>query len=109
MKRREFITLIGAAVTWSPAVRAQGNRVRRVAALMLAASTTLDRAAIVREELQKLGWTEGRNLRLDVRIPDGAAALQVAAEEVVKSAPEVIYAFTGPPARALQTRTHTIP
>src|SRR5215470_13957936 len=105
MKRREFITLLGgmAAATWSPAVRAQGNRVRRVAALMLAASTTPDRTAIVREELQKLGWSEGRNLRLDVRIADDAAALRLAVEEVVKLAPEVIFASDGPVLQVVQT------
>jgi len=111
MRRREFITLLGgvAAAIRAPAVRAQGNRVRRVAALMLAASTAQDRMAVLREELQKLGWTEGRNLRLDVRIPDDAAALRVAADEVVKSAPEVIFTVSGTATRVIQTLTGTVP
>jgi putative ABC transport system substrate-binding protein len=111
MKRREFITLLGgvAAATWAPAARAQGDRVRRVAALALAPSTALAAMAVLREELQKLGWREGYNLRLDVRIADDAAALQVASEEVVKSAPEVIFAIAGPATGVLQTLTHTIP
>jgi hypothetical protein len=98
MKRREFITLLGgvAAATSAPAARAQGDRVRRVAALALAPSTALALMAVLREELQKLGWREGYNLRLDVRIADDVAALQVASEEVVKSAPEVIFALAGP-------------
>src|SRR5262245_41105619 len=113
--RREFIAGLGGAAAaatslglWSHAARAQqGDRVRRVAAVLPA--VTINPLAVLREELQKLGWMEGRNLRLDVRTADGAAALRVAAEEVVKSAPEVIFTFTGPPARALQTHTHTIP
>jgi ABC-type uncharacterized transport system substrate-binding protein len=115
MKRREFITLLGgvAAATWAPTARAQGDRVRRVAALALAPSTALAGMAVLREELQKLGWREGYNLRLDVRIADDAAALQVASEEVVKSAPEVICALTGPATQVVtqvvETRTHTIP
>jgi putative tryptophan/tyrosine transport system substrate-binding protein len=111
MKRREFITLLGgvAAATWAPAARAQGDRVRRVAALALAPSIALAAMAVLREELQKLGWREGYNLRLDVRIADDAAALQVASEEVVKSAPEVIFAIAGPATGVLQTLTHTIP
>ena len=111
MNRRAFITLLGgaAAATWAPAARAQGDRVRRVAVLALAALNATGRVAVLREELQKLGWREGRNLRLDVRIADDLAALEVAAEEVVKSAPEVIFAFTGPVTRAVQARTRTIP
>ena len=111
MNRRAFITLLGgaAAATWAPAARAQGDRVRRVAVLALAALNATGRVAVLREELQKLGWREGRDLRLDVRIADDLAALEVAAEEVVKSAPEVIFAFTGPVTRAVQARTRTIP
>jgi putative ABC transport system substrate-binding protein len=110
MKRREFITLLGGATAAirASAARAQDNRLRRVAALWPVSLVMPERVAVLREELQKLGWREGRNLLLDVRTADGAA-LQVAAEEIVKSAPEVIVAFTGPPARALQMRTHTIP
>ena len=111
LKRRDFITLLSgaAAATWAPAARAQGDRVRRVAALALAAPIALDGVALLREELQKLGWREGRNLRLDVRIADDAAALRVAAEEVVKAAPEVIFALAGPATQVLQARTRTIP
>jgi putative ABC transport system substrate-binding protein len=108
IKRRQFITLLGVAAACPLPARAQGDRVRRVAAMMPAAPTTPQRVAVLREELQKLGWREGRNLRLDIRTA-GDAALQVAAEEAVKSAPEVIFANTGPVARVVQTRTHTIP
>jgi len=111
MRRREFIAGLGSAVaaTWAPAARAQVDRVRSVAALALATSTTLARMAALREELQKVGWRDGRNLRLDVRIADDAATLRVASEEVVKSAPEVIFALTGPVMRVIKAHTRTIP
>ena len=110
LRRREVTTLLCGAAAWPLAAHAQqGDRVRRVAALTLASPTTLERVAVLREELQKLGWREGRNLRLDVRTVDDTAALQVAAEEVVNSAPEVIFALTGEVTRVLQTRTRTIP
>src|SRR5262249_11908196 len=51
----------------------------------------------------------GRNLRLDVRVADDAAALRLAVEEVVKLAPEVIFASDGPVLQVVQTRTRTIP
>jgi putative ABC transport system substrate-binding protein len=111
MQRRQFIKLLGgaAAVPWGSAARGQGDRLRRVAALALTAPTTLTQVSALREELRKLGWREGGNLRLDVRVADDAAALRVAAEEAVKSAPDVIFALTGPVARVVQAQTHTIP
>ena len=70
MKRREFITLLGGtAAAWPLAARAQ-ERMQRLAALM---QYTEDNAqgqrwvAILRDNLQKLGWIEGRNLHTDYR------------------------------------------
>ena len=71
MKRREFILLLGSATAWPLAARAQqGERVRRVAVLM--AFTADDPEAQARllafaQGLQELGWTVGRNLRIDTR------------------------------------------
>jgi putative ABC transport system substrate-binding protein len=112
MRRREFIAgIAGSAAAWPIAARGQqpSDRVRRVAALALASPTRLERVAALREELQKLGWREGRNLRLDVSTVDDPAALRAAAEEVVKSAPDVIFALTGAVTRVVQTHTRTIP
>ena len=71
MKRREFITLLSGAAAWPLAARAQqGERVRRIGVLMpLAADDPLGQARIaaLREGLEKLGWTEGRNIRIDTR------------------------------------------
>ena len=72
LKRREFITLLGgAAVAWPRVARAQqGERMRRVGVLMGYAESDQEGQAFVaafREGLQKLGWAEGRNIRLDFR------------------------------------------
>jgi putative tryptophan/tyrosine transport system substrate-binding protein len=72
LKRREFVTLLGgAAAAWPLAARAeQTERMRRIAVLMATAENdaqSQQRLAALRDGLQKLGWTEGRNLRTDYR------------------------------------------
>src|SRR6266540_267631 len=73
MKRREFITLLGgAAAAWPLASRAQQQpeRMRRIGVLMAYAESDPEgqaQVAAFREELQKLGWAEGRNIRIDSR------------------------------------------
>ena len=70
-RRREFITLLGgAAAAWPLAARAQQDRMRRVGVVM--AYTEKDangqlQVAAFRQQLQKLGWTEGRNIQVDFR------------------------------------------
>jgi putative ABC transport system substrate-binding protein len=70
MKRREFITLLGCgAATWPIVARAQqSDRMRQIAVLMNNAEDDPEgqaRAAAFRQGLQALGWTEGKNLRID--------------------------------------------
>ena len=72
MQRREFITFIGgAAATWPLAARAQQpDRMQRIGMLMGYAESDREGQAFVaafREGLQKLGWTEGHNIRIDTR------------------------------------------
>ena len=70
MNRREFITLLGGAVAWPLAARAQQtDRVRRIGVLNLLAinDEANTRIAVFREGLQKLGWTVGGNLRIEYR------------------------------------------
>ena len=71
MRRREVITLLGgAAAAWPLAARAQrGERVRRVGILSATAETgeAHVRSAALRNRLNELGWSEGRNIRLDYR------------------------------------------
>jgi len=114
-KRREFITLLGGATAWPLAVRAQqGEPVRRVGVLMNSPADDAQgqgRFAAFLQGLQQLGWSEGRNVRIDVRWGaqgDSETNRQHAAE-LVALAPEVILASTAPPTAALQRATRTIP
>src|SRR5262249_51236859 len=71
VRRREFITLLGAAAAWPLAARAQqGGRVRRIGILMPYPETETDiqtRVRALKEELQRLGWTEGSKIEFDER------------------------------------------
>ena len=78
MRRREFITLLGgAAVVWPLAARAQrAERMRRIGVLMNLAADDPEgqaRLAAFLDGLQQLGWTDGRNVRIDTRWPAGDA------------------------------------
>jgi putative tryptophan/tyrosine transport system substrate-binding protein len=116
MKRREFITLLGgAAAAWPLAARAQQpDRMRRIGVLMGFAESDRERQAMVaafREELQKLGWVEGRNIRIDYRwaIPDDAEAMQRFAKELVALQPDLILSNNTPTTAALLQQTRAIP
>src|SRR5262245_62319848 len=114
MRRREFIGLVGGAAAWPLAARAQQDaRVRRIG--VLAGSTEDDSAnranlAALREGLSKLGWMEGRNLRIDLRFTGSDAdRMRAYAGELVSLASEVIVASSAPATRAVQEQTKTIP
>ena len=115
IKRREFIALLGgAAVAWPLAARAQqGERMRRIAVLMnLAADDpeTRRRLAAFLQGLQELGWSEGRNLRIDHRWGVGDPDRHRAnAAELVALAPDVILAHGGPIMTPLLRATRTVP
>jgi len=106
MRRRDFITLLGGAAVASPnlwllAARAQqGDRMRRVGVLMgYAESDRQGQAffAAFRDELQKLGWTEGRNIRIDTRwATSDAALMQRFAKELIALQPDVILSHGTP-------------
>jgi putative ABC transport system substrate-binding protein len=78
VKRREFITLLGGATACPlPARAQQPDGMRRIAALMDTDDSNSDgqtRVAALRQTLQQLGWTEGRNMRLDLRWGGGDVA-----------------------------------
>jgi len=115
LKRRDFITLLGgAAVAWPLAARAQqAERMRRIGVLMsTAANDPLGQARIAAflHGLQQLGWTDGRNVRIDTRWSGGNAdEIRKHAAELVGVAPDVILASGGSVAGPLLQATRTIP
>ena len=114
MKRRELITLIGgAAATWPFATRAQEpDRLRRIAVLMAYSesdATFQANMAVFREGLQKLGWTEGHNVRVDIRWSVDLDRLRAHAAELVALTPDVIFASASAALAPVQRATQTIP
>src|SRR5262245_10706866 len=95
MKRRQFITLLGSTATWPLAARAQQTeRTRRIGVLVTFSQTDLEaqaRITAMRLGLQALGWTEGRNLRIDERWAGADTALLSAyAQELIGLSPDLI-------------------
>ena len=115
MRRREFISLIGSgAAAWPLAARAQLDRVRRIGVLMAHPAGDPEfqtYLAAFQERLQKLGWTEGRSIRIDSRwgAPDDADARQRSVKELISLQPDLIFTHTTPNTAALLQQTHTIP
>jgi putative ABC transport system substrate-binding protein len=115
IRRREFITLIGgAAAAWPLAARAQqAERVRRIGVLnSLAADDPESRGRIeeFRRALQELGWTDGRNIRIDTRWGAGDAdRIRRYATELVALAPDAILAIGNSTVTALQQTSRTVP
>ena len=114
MERREFIALLAAAAAWPVAARAQQpQRIRRVGVLMAVAESDVDvRAgvAIFQRSLQELGWSDGRNIRIDYRWGDADAdRIQALAKELVGLQPDVLVAHSTPSAKGLLQATRSIP
>ena len=115
MRRREFITLLGgAAAAWPLAARAQqSERMRRIGVLMNVAADDPEgqaRFAAFLQGLQQLGWTDGRNVRIDTRWGAGdAERIRRYAAELVALAPDVILASASPTVGPLQQATRTVP
>ena len=115
MKRREFITLLGgAAAAWPAGARAQQDeRMRRIGVLMSLAADDPEmkaRLAAFLQGLQHLGWTDGRNLRIDIRSTAGdAERIRRHAAELVALAPDVILASGGQVVGGLLQATRTVP
>src|ERR1700746_942237 len=118
MRRRNFIALLGSLmVMGSLTVQAQqSGGMRRIGVLMSYPETDPDAQAFLaafREGLQKLGWTEGRNLRLDTRLTSASAGnmeeMQRFAKELLALQPDLLLGHTTTTATALQKQTHSIP
>jgi putative tryptophan/tyrosine transport system substrate-binding protein len=114
MRRRNFIALLGSAVAWPLAARGQqADRMRLIGVLMAYAESDPEGQAWVaafRERLQKLGWAEGHNIRIDTRwaTPD-VEAMQRFAKELVALQPDLILSQSTPTTAALLQHTRTIP
>jgi putative ABC transport system substrate-binding protein len=117
LNRREVVALLGTAAAWPLAARAQqGERMRRIA--VLGGGTNRDvgdprsqpNSAAFLQALQQLGWTDGRNVRIDYRWPagDGDKARKYAAE-LVALAPDVILAVSPTSLVPLLQATRTVP
>jgi putative ABC transport system substrate-binding protein len=114
MKRREFIAGLGGVAVWPLAAHAQQpDRVRRIGVLWPYAESDPEASAWLatfREELGKLGWNEGRNLRIDYRWAAlDTESMQRFARELVALEPDVILTQNTPSTAATLQQTRTIP
>jgi putative ABC transport system substrate-binding protein len=115
MRRREFITRIGvAAVAWPPAARAQqSDRMRRIGVLLPAIKDDFvfqARLGAFLQELERFGWTDGRNVQLEYRWGGGNPDdIRRYAAELVALAPDAILTSGSAPVAALQQATRTLP
>jgi putative tryptophan/tyrosine transport system substrate-binding protein len=113
VRRREFITLVGGAMAWPLAARAQQpGRMRRVGVLMAFDENDPEAKAYLSgftQGLAELGWTDGRNLRMDVRWAAGNVdRMRMSAKELLDLQPDVILAHGTPATAAFQRETRTI-
>jgi ABC-type uncharacterized transport system substrate-binding protein len=114
IQRREFIVTLGSAAAWPLAARAQqGERMRRVGVLMNISSNDEEgqaRITAFAQALQKLGWTEGGNVRTHTRwAADDVDRYRRYAEELVALTPDVILASASPSVEALLRVTRSVP
>ena len=120
--RRDFITLLGgAAAAWPLAARAQqSDRMRRISVVMVIAESDPDarpRVSAFEQRLNELGWTVGRNVRIDYRWPAPATAgtlsdfdrMSVHVKDLAEANPDAILATGTPTVAALKTATSTVP
>jgi ABC-type uncharacterized transport system substrate-binding protein len=112
MRRREFITgIAGSAAVWPLAAHAQQGAIRRIGVLMGFAESdhgAQSGVAGFREELQKLGWMEGRNIEIDTRWAT-SESMQAFAKELVALQPDFVLTSSTPATAAMAQQTGTIP
>jgi putative tryptophan/tyrosine transport system substrate-binding protein len=114
VRRREFIALLGGAAAWPLPVRAQqaGERVRRIGVLMGSVDDREGQARVtaLKQGLQELGWTDGRNIQIETRFGGAdAGRIWAHATELVALAPEVLVGHTTLVIRALRQASSSIP
>jgi putative tryptophan/tyrosine transport system substrate-binding protein len=111
MKRRDFIAGMGAAALWPSIARAQ--QMRRIGVLLVTSEDDQEshaRIAAIEESLSKLGWSVGRNVRIDYRWYRGQPELaRIASAELLKLSPDVMLANANTATGALQELTRDVP
>ena len=114
MRRRAFITLLGGAVAWPHAARAQQpDRMRRIGVLLPISEDDPEgepRLAAFRQRLQQLGWTEGRNVTIETRWGGGDAEhMRRQAAELIALTPDAIFVTGNSAVSPLLQQTRTVP
>jgi putative ABC transport system substrate-binding protein len=114
MKRRQFIAGLGSAAAWPIAARAQQrDRIRRIGVLVGGNENdpgTNPQVSAFIQALAGLGWTDGRNVRMDVRWSGSDInRIRALAQELVGLQPDIIVTFATPATVAVQRETRTIP
>src|SRR6516164_9487011 len=114
MQRREFIAGLGTAAAWPLGARAQQpERMRRIGVLMSSDENdplAKARVSALIQALADLGWTDGRNVRMDLRSPGGDInRIRALAQELVGLQPDIIVTSGTPATVAVQRETRTIP
>jgi putative ABC transport system substrate-binding protein len=114
MRRRDFIAGLGSAAAWPLAARAQqGDRVRRIGVLMSYDENDPEqkrRLSAFTQALADLGWTDGRNVRMDLRWSGGDTnRIRALAQELVGLQPDILVTSSTPATAAVQRETRTIP
>jgi putative ABC transport system substrate-binding protein len=113
MRRREFIAGFGSAAALPVVARAQqAEQMRRIGTLIAGYENDLlskTNVAAFIQALSDLGWTDGRNVRIDLRWGGDINRIRLLARELVGSQPDIILANTTPATVALQQETRTIP
>jgi putative ABC transport system substrate-binding protein len=114
MRRRKFIGLVGGAAVGWPMLASgqQAKQMRRIGVLVGLAENDpemKERLARFRQGLEKLGWSEGDNVKIDYRFAPAGAEAHLLARELVAMQPDVILAQSTPATAALKPETSTIP
>ena len=114
LRRREFFAAFGGAAAWPLTARAQqGDRVRRIGVLTGANENDPEqkrRLTAFTQALAGLGWTDGRNVRTDLRLAGADAnRIRALAQELVGLQPDIIVTNGTPATVAVQRETRTIP
>jgi putative ABC transport system substrate-binding protein len=108
MRRREFISLLGGAAAARP-LAARGQQPTKMARIGVLAGYDDPDMKAFQPELERLGWSQGRNVHIEYRYAPAGTQVQALAKELVALQPDVIFAQSRPVVAALQAESHTVP